>query len=218
MRVLLKKEFSLCAHPTCFVFLAFACFVFIPNYPYEVMFFFSGLSVFFVCLTARENGDAAFTCTLPVKKSEAVLARMLMCVILQIALLACAALTTTVKQLFLPAEMQVNMAGMAANTAFLGFGALILGVFNVIFFPVYYAHPEKVGKPFIFASAAEFAIIILLIVLRYAAPFFRDTLNTPDPVNIGAKVAVLCAGLALYAALSLIAVRVSAKHFRQTDL
>ena len=55
MKALLKKEFLLCLHPTCFIFLAFAAFVFLPNYPYEVMFFFSGLSVFFVCLTARQR-------------------------------------------------------------------------------------------------------------------------------------------------------------------
>lgn len=218
MKALLKKEFALCAHPTCFVFLQFACFVFIPNYPYEVMFFFSGLSVFFVCLTARENGDAAFTCTLPVKKSEVAAARMLMCGILQIALLVCAALTTAVKELCFPAEMQVNMAGMAANTAFLGFGALILGVFNVIFFPIYYTRPEKVGKPFILASAAEFAIIFALIALRFAAPFFRDVLNTPDPVHIGVKTAVLCVGLAVYALLGAIALRLSVKRFQRADL
>ncbi|MCI9504205.1 MAG: hypothetical protein HFE26_02280 [Clostridia bacterium] len=86
MAALLKKEFSLCLHPTGALFVLFSAFVFIPNYPYEVMFFFSGLSVFFICLTARENGDAAFTCCLPVGRKEAVLARMSMCALLQAAM------------------------------------------------------------------------------------------------------------------------------------
>ena len=63
MRALLIKEFLLCLHPTQILFLTFACFVFILNYPYEIAFFFSGLSVFFACLSARENGDATFSCT-----------------------------------------------------------------------------------------------------------------------------------------------------------
>lgn len=65
---LIKKELHLCLHPTAFIFILFAGLVFVPNYPYEVIFFFSCLSVFFCCLQTRENGDIAFSCALPVKK------------------------------------------------------------------------------------------------------------------------------------------------------
>lgn len=50
---MLKKEFPLCLHPAAIVFVLFGAFVFIPNYPYEVMFFFSGLGAYFICLSAR---------------------------------------------------------------------------------------------------------------------------------------------------------------------
>ena len=66
---LIKKEIALCLHPTAFIFRAFAALVFVPNYPYEVIFFFSCLSVFFCCMMTRENGDIAFSCALPVKRS-----------------------------------------------------------------------------------------------------------------------------------------------------
>lgn len=62
---LLKKEFTLALHPTSVVFVFFAAFVFIPNYPYEVMCFFSCLSIYFMCLSGRENKDIFFTCMLP---------------------------------------------------------------------------------------------------------------------------------------------------------
>ncbi len=101
MRALLIKEFLLCLHPTQILFLTFACFVFIPNYPYEIAFFFSGLSVFFACLSARENGDATFSCTLPVRKRDIATARILFCVFFQIALLLLTAVTVAVKQLCL---------------------------------------------------------------------------------------------------------------------
>lgn len=218
MIALLKKEFSLCLHPTCILFLFFSLFVFIPNYPYEVMFFFSGLSVFFVCLTARENGDAAFTCSLPIRKRDAATARILMCVVLQVALLLLASLTTAVKELAFPEEMQTNMAGMMANTAFPGTGAILLGAFNLIFFPVYYAKPEKVGKPFLLASVAVFLLIGVSVVLRFTVPFFRDILNTPDPLYAGVKTAVLFGGLAFYALLTLIAAKLSAVRFEKCDV
>ena len=137
MKALLKKEFTLCLHPTAFLFLAFCVFVFIPNYPYEVMFFFSGLSVFFICLTARENGDAAFTSALPVRREYAVYARVLMCVILQAALLMLAGMTTAIKEACFPTAMQLNAAGSTANLAFLGYGAIIMGTFNLTFFPLH---------------------------------------------------------------------------------
>ncbi len=218
MIALLKKEFALCLHPTCLLFLCFSAFVFIPNYPYEVMFFFSGLSVFFVCLTARENGDAAFTCCLPVKKKDAVCARILMCVLFQAALLLLAAGMTAIKELCFPVENQINLAGMMANTAFLGFGAVVLGIFNAIFFPVLFGNPQKAGKPFVLASASVFCFIFLLISLRFSVPFFRDTLNTPDPEHMGLKCAVLGFGLAFYALCTLFAVCISAKRFEKCDL
>ena len=67
MSALLKKEFSLALHPASALFVFFAAMVFIPNYPYEVMFFFSGLSAFFICLTGRENKVLPFSCVLPVE-------------------------------------------------------------------------------------------------------------------------------------------------------
>ena len=84
---LVKKELSLCMHPTAFIFLSFAVLVFVPNYPYEVIFFFSCLSVFFCCMMARENGDIAFSCALPVKKEHIPLAKMLVVIGLQCAIL-----------------------------------------------------------------------------------------------------------------------------------
>ncbi len=74
---LIKKEIALCLHPTAFIFLSFAALVFVPNYPYEVIFFFSCLSVFFCCMMTRENGDISFSCALPVKKEHIPLAKIL---------------------------------------------------------------------------------------------------------------------------------------------
>lgn len=218
MKALLKKEWLLCLHPTAFLFLAFGLFVFIPNYPYEVMFFFSGLSVFFVCLTARENGDAAFSSALPVKRERVAHARVLMCAMFQTALWLVAGIFTAIKQAcFLP-ELQFNAAGSTANIAFLGYGAIIMGTFNLTFFPLHYKNTNKVGIPFVLASALEFLLIALLITFRYAVPLFRDVLNQPDPADIGAKAVVLCIGLVYYGVCTYLSARISGKIFAKTDL
>lgn len=218
MKPLLRKEFLLNLHPTAILFPFFAAFVFIPNYPYEVMFFFSGLSVFFICLTARENGDLAFTCAMPVEKGRVALSRMLLCMIFQCVILLFAGITTTIKELCLPVEMQINMAGSMANFAFLGFGLVLLGVFNIIFFPLHFGNPNKVGIPFVLAGVTQFLIIITLIVLRFAVPLFRDILNTPDPAHMGAKSVVFMIGLVVYLGASGLSAVLSARRFAQFDL
>ena len=217
MKNLLKKEFALCLHPTAIIFLSFAFLVFVPNYPYEVIFFFSGLSVFFICLTARENGDLAFTCSLPVKKSCVPLARILMAVIFQCALLSATAIAIAIKEVAFPADMQINLAGNSANIALLGFGATVLGVFNLSFFAMHFKDPQKVGVPFIMATVAVYILIGLFIVLRWTVPFFSETVNSVDPENLGAKFAVLGIGVAAYAGLTYLAARLSMSRFEKVD-
>lgn len=214
---LIKKELSLCLHPTAFIFLAMALFVFIPNYPYEVMFFFSGLSVFFICLTARENGDLAFSCVLPISKSQVPVARILTTVIFQCALVLLASVTVTVKECVYAVDAQINYAGNTANVAFLGYGFMLLGVFDIIFFPLHFKRPDNVGIPFLIASAVIFVLIGLGIVFRWTVPFVVNVLNTPDPQYIGAKLGVLAAGAVVYAACVALSCKLSSRNFVKVD-
>lgn len=218
MKHLLQKEFTLSLHPTAIFFLSFCLFVFIPNYPYEVMFFFSGLSVFFICLTGRENGDLAFSCALPVKKSNVPLARIFTAVILQLALLALTAVCVAVKECVFSPEQQINLAGNTANAAFLGYGFLLLGAFNLSFFPLHYKKPDKVGLPFVAAAAAVFVLVALLIALRHTAPLFFNVLNVPDPAFLGAKFGALAVGLVMYIGATALAMKLSVMLFQKVDL
>lgn len=215
---LLKKEFALCKHPTCFLFLSFAFFVFIPNYPYEVAYFFSGLSVFFVCLTARENGDFAYTCSMPVKKRDVALARILFCVCFQAMLLVLSGLSVWWKQLLFPPEMQVNMAGSCANLALLGHGFVLLGLFNLIFFPLYFQRPERVGVPFAIAATVQFCVIAFLCAVRFVAPVYSDLLTVPDPQNIGVKTLFFGLGTLFYLLCTGVSCLLSVRLFEKVNL
>lgn len=214
---LIKKEISLCLHPMAFIFLSFTALVFVPNYPYEVIFFFSCLSVFFCCMMTRENGDIAFSCALPVKKEYIPLAKMLVVFGLQGIILLFVGIIGAVKGAVLPAEQYVNQAGISANLALVGNGAVLLGVFNLIFFPRYFKNPDKIGVPFVVAVVAVFLLIGAFIVLRFAAPLYSVTLNGPNSENTGAKIIALITGLAVYAALSAASCKLSVKYFQKYD-
>ena len=212
MKKLLRKEFSLCLHASVLIYMLFSFCVFIPNYTYEVAFFFSAMSAFFICLKARETGDTEYTCTLPVKRSSVPVARVLFCVIMQCISVAIVAVCILIKELALSAEDMVNAAGNAANIALLGWGFIILGVFDIVFFPLYYRRTDKVGVPFVIAAIAAFAVIGLLLAFRHVLPAF-DALNTPDPEYIGAKLGVFFGGMVFYAGSTVASCFVSSKLF-----
>ena len=83
MKTLLYKEFRLASHPTTFLFPLLSAMLLIPNYPYYVVFFYTTLGIFFVCLSGRENHDIFYTMLLPVEKRSLVRARMLFAVCME---------------------------------------------------------------------------------------------------------------------------------------
>lgn len=215
---LIKKELSLCLHPTAFIFLFFAVLVFVPNYPYEVIFFFSCLSIFFCCMMTRENGDIAFSCTLPIKKEHIPFAKMIVVFGLQCIILLLVGIIGAIKGAVLPAEQYANQAGISANLALVGNGAILLGIFNLIFFPCYFKKPDKIGVPFVIAAIALFVLIGVFIVLRWVTPLYSITLNGLNSENTGAKIVALAIGIAVYVVLSAISCKLSMKNFQKIDV
>ena len=212
MNKLLKKEFMLCFHQSVAIYMVFAFLVLIPNYPYEVLFFFASMFAFFTCLKARETGDLEYTLTLPVKRSQVPVARILFCVILQCIFVFISAVCVIVKQIVVPTEGLINYAGNSANTAMIGWGFIILGVFNLVFFPLHYRKTDKVGVPFLIASLALVVVVAILMACRFALPAF-EALNAPDPQNIGMKLGVLFGGMAFYAGSTAVTAWLSSKIF-----
>ena len=212
---LLKKEFRLCLHPTAPLFLALASMVLIPNYPYAVSFFYVTLGVFFICLTGRENHDAAFTAALPVTRKQIVQGRILMVCCLEMLDLLAVGLMLWVKSLI---GYTPNQAGMDANIALLGEGFIVFGLFNLLFFPNWYRNINKVGVPFLLASAAVFVYIVLAIVSTYAIPFVRDCLDTQDPAFLKEKLLFIAAALLLFLCAMWLSMKASVKRFERVDL
>ena len=212
---LLKKEVRLCLHPTAPLFLALSSMILIPNYPYAVSFFYVTLGVFFICLTSRENHDAAYTVSLPVSRKQIVEGRILLVCCLEALDLAAAGLMVWVKRLigFTP-----NAAGMDANIALLGEGLILFGMFNLIFFPCWYRDINKVGAPFLLGSTAVFVYILAGIVSTYALPFVRDCLDTPDPAFLKEKLLFVGAALVFFTAALRLSAQLSVKQFERVDL
>lgn len=215
MKKLLIKDFRLAVHPTVFLFWLLSAMLIIPNYPYYVVLYYSSLSLFFVCLSGRENRDIEYSLMLPIRKRDVVRARIGFAVTVQAVQLITAVPFAVLRQSM---SLGGNQVGMDANIAFFGLALLLLGIFNLQFFTGYYRAPEKVGKTFAASSVLFFFAIAVLETLTHVLPFFRLRLDTPDPAFLPEKLAVLGIGLLAYILLTFIACRISERHFEALDI
>jgi hypothetical protein len=215
MKNLLKKEFLLAMHPTVPIFLLLSAMLLIPNYPYYVVFFYTGLAVFFTCLSGRENHDLAYTIQLPVAKRDVVRGRFVFVLLIEDAQMLIAIPFAILRQsLPLPG----NTVGMDANISLFAFSLVLLGLFNRIFFTRYYRNVQQVGKAFVVASAVVFLYIAAVEVCAHAVPFVRDRLDTPDPQFLPEKLIALAVGLIVFGLLTEFSYKKSVFLFERQDL
>lgn len=169
-------------------------------------------------MMTRENDDIAFSCALPVKKEHVPLAKILVTIGLQCIILLLVGIIGAVKGAVLPAEQYINQAGISANIVLVGNGAILLGIFNLIFFSRYFKKPDKIGVPFVIGAIVVFLLIGVFIVIRWATQLYSTTLNGLNTVNTGAKVIAFLLSCLLYLILTIISCKTSMKNFVKTDI
>jgi hypothetical protein len=215
MTTLLYKEFKLAKHPTMFMFLFLGAILLAPSYPYFVAFIYTCLSIFLIFLTGRENHDVLYTALLPVKKRDAVKARLGMVVLFELA-------QTIISVPFAVLSVAINPAGNAAgieiNPAFYGLVLVMFALFHLVFFTLFYKTADKVGIAFFWGATAITVYIGLVETLVAIVPALNTYLDTNDPAMITAQLPVLFAGIILYALLTLLTYKIAARRFERVDL
>lgn len=212
---LLKKDFFLAMHPTVPVMLLLSAMVFIPNYPYIVIFFYLTLSLFFTCLLGRENKDVNYTLLLTFSKKKVVFSRLLFFCITEITQLLLTLIFVLIKQRFSPLP---NSAGMDANIALLGSGFLSFGIFNFVFIRSYYKDIQKVGLSFLKSCLALFIFCAADIVATYAIAFVKNFLDTPDNSFLTQKIIFVLLCALLFSLLTFSAYHSAVKSFEKYDI
>lgn len=216
MKNLLMKELRLALQPPAVLFLFLSAMLLIPSYPYYVVFFYTGLGIFFCCQLGRENNDIFFTLSLPVRKRDAVTARMLLAVLLESVQLLLAVPFAFLRQSFV--FLGGNPVGMDANIALFGIGLMLLGVFNLTFFTSYYRNPQKVGMAFVKGCIVFTVFMLAAEVCTHVVPFFREKLDTMGGAFLAEKLLVLAVGGVLYASLTALAWHRAVRSFEKLDL
>ena len=133
MKLLIKKEWKLTVTPVPLLFLLLSGLVLVPSYPYYVTFFYNALGIFLMLQAARENRDVYYMALLPVTKRDLVKARFSTIITLQLLQIAVCIPFMLIRRSY--AEIN-NPVGIEANLAFLGFGFVLMGLFNLVFLPM----------------------------------------------------------------------------------
>lgn len=210
---LLYKELRLAAHPSLFIFMCMGALVLIPAYPYGVVFFFGCLGLFQSFMFDRETRDVFYTALLPRPKRDVVKGKLLLAVFAQLVQLALSIPFAFLRTLYLP---DGNLVGIEPNAAYYGFGLMIYGIFNLVFFTQFYKTAYKAGIAFLTALIPT----TLGIIAMEAAVHFPGMgwLDGMDGASLLRQLPILLAGAAVYAAANLLAYRISSGRFARVDL
>lgn len=213
MSDLLRKELRLAAHPTLYIFMCMGALLLVPAYPYGVVFFFSMMGVFQSTMYARETRDIYYSALLPIRKGDVVKGKLLVTVFAQLGQLLLSLPFAFLRTLYLP---DGNPVGIEANVAYYGFGLMIFGVFNLVFYTQFFKTAYKAGAALLIALVPT----VLMILAMEAAVHFPGLgwLDGLDRESLLRQLPVLGAGVLVYVGGTALAYRIGAARFERVDL
>lgn len=213
MSELLYKELRLAAHPSLYIFMCMGALLLIPAYPYGVVFFFGCLGLFQSFMFDRETRDVFYTALLPRPKRDVVKGKLLLAVFAQLVQLTLSLPFAFLRTLYLP---DGNPVGMEPNAAWYGFGLMVYGIFNLVFFTQFYKTAYKAGTSFLIALIpTTLGIIAIEASVHFPGMGWLDGM---DGASLLRQLPILLAGIVVYAAANALAYRIGARRFEQVDL
>ncbi len=215
MRNLLNKEFRLVISPVYFLITLLGALLLIPQW----VFFIAPMYVLFIALpniiqSAKAQKDMEFTMLLPVRKGDAVRARILAIAILeavQVAVVAVfAALNIT---LYHTPNFFID-----PDVAYIGCVFAMFGVFNIVFFPMLYKTAYKLAVPLIVALVSIFLFTFGIEWLVVAVPAVTRVLDGISRDALVGQIPVLICGAALFVLLTWLSIGISVRRFERVDV
>lgn len=214
MKDLFYKEFKLWWHPAWFLFLLSGLLLLIPSWPFFIAFAYIFIAINTVFVTGRANHDIFFTVSLPVRKRDTVLARVLFVAFIELLQILVATPFAIINNAIYP---DGNMAGMNTNFAFFGFIFMLFAIFNLIFLPMFYKTAYK-ALPMLWAVLAVIFFAVAIDIAVVVIPVLRTNLDGIGASHLASQLPVLLAGIVLFALMTLLSYRLSAKRFEKVDL
>lgn len=214
MNNLLYKEFKLNINPLFYLTTLLGALILIPNW----LFFIALMYIFFITITnvmsvSKSQNDIGYCSMLPIRRRDIVKARIMSMHIIELMQIAVAIVFAIINK-----KLYASNFFMEPNAAFFGLGLVMYGIFNVIFFPMFYKTGHKIGLPAIISisAAVVFAIVVETSVLLI--PQLNYALDNPAPETLIWKLVTLAAGIIFFVITGIISYKLSAKRFEKLGL
>ena len=217
MRDLLLKETKLFASPLSYCFILFGLLFFLPGYPILCGAFFVTLGIYQSFQNVGATNDILFSALLPIAKKDVVKGKFLfVCLMESGGFLLMAVATLLRMTVFSKAAVYRSNALMNANGFALGCALCLFGLFNLLFVGGFFRTAYKVGKPFVFYTAAAFLTIGGVESLHFFPGL--SVLNAFGTEHWGLQTVFLIVGLAVFAFLTAVSLWKSCRNFEKIDL
>ncbi len=208
---------KLCAAPITYIFILFGLMFFIPGYPILCGAFFTTLGIFQGFQYAREASDIQFSALLPIAKRDIVKGKYLFVCFIEMCSLLLMLIVTLIRMTALSDSVVYRQnALMNANFFAIGGALLVFGLFNVIFLGGFFRTAYNQGKPFVIYIIAAFLLITVLEALHHIPGM--GELNAFGTDHMGLQIALLAAGMLLYAGMSFLSYNKACTDFEKIDL
>ena len=214
-------------HPICYVFiLLFPFFVLIPSYPLAVGFIYilSCYPILFLGANkGQQSNDLLYTVLLPVRKKDAVFARMITVATMQfVFMLLMSALIPISKMIAANVTSQggeqLTVPGISIDGFVLILAIAVIGyaIADLIFFPIYYKHGRSIVMSTLLTILGFVVYLAIFTVVPAYLPVFAGPLQYLYE-NIGIQFAILGGALLVYVALHYLIFRISASRLEKVD-
>lgn len=215
MSSLLYKEFKLNISPLFYLATLLGALLLIPGWLY----FIALMYVFFITITnimsaSKTQNDIGYCSMLPIRRRDIVKARIMSIHIIELLHIAVAVIFALINRRI----YSFNSIFMEPNAAFFGLGFVMYGIFNIIFFPMFYKTGHKIGLPAIIAIAAAVVFATAVEMGVMLLPKLNYALDNPAPETLIWKLVTLAAGIIFFVVTGIISYKLSAKRFEKLGL
>jgi hypothetical protein len=214
LKALLYKELRMAVHPVFYLFPFFSALMFLPGYAATIGVSYALLGVYGSFNMGRINKDLEFTALLPVSRKSQVFSKCFLAFFIEALHLAVFIPFAALYALH-PGE---DGPGIAPNSACAGFLLIALGLFNLIFLPVFFKTGYKIGLPMFFGALGYGAALGILETATALLPELKRVLDTFAPQALVFQLLALCAGLGFFAGTAWLSFRLSVKNFERVNL
>ncbi|WP_068621291.1 ABC-2 transporter permease [Paenibacillus tuaregi] len=216
MHNLVMKDLKLGVSPLFFFMPLLGALMLVPGWLYFiVILYFCWITVPNMFGGFKAQNDLLFTAMMPVTKRDIVKARVTVVVILELLHMVVAMIFGMISLRLYPGFKYIFFA---PHLGFWGLCFVMLGIFNLIFIPMYYKTAYKFGGAMLASVTAAMLFAGIAQWLGIQNSYVYDLFNGAGAENMGLQASILIAGIVIFTIFTMVANQIAVKRFLKVEI